>query len=262
MMYNYMILGPFERQYVRQFIPFWGWYKFISMATWRLGVEMPGRVNIMRWLSQVGLEEEQQYGQVPDWLRGVIPLSSPKDKKHFKYLTTLGMNPFSQFFNPLSTETLAGAPSQLNPMIQAGLQAVGYDPLTGDRVRVSPESGVAEDFFGRLYRNGQQTSIPRVEPGWRFLGALLRSFPEYQKGESMLSHGGVYPEDVAFLHPRPMGSGTAPANVGQLGLSYVGTQPREYDLQKFQQTNAKSGAYARTKNLHDRARLKKKLRGR
>jgi hypothetical protein len=259
MMYNYMILGPFERRYVRQFVPFWGWYKFISQVAWRLPVEMPGRVNIIRWLSLVGQEQEKQFGPMPDWLKGVIPLSKPGDKT-FKYLSTLGMNPFGQFFDPLNAQTLKGAPSQLNPGIQAIMQTVGFDPLTGDRVRVSPESGVSEDFFGRLYRAGHQVSMAEVEPGYRFAGSLLRSIPQVRTGQQFGGGGSVYPEDVPFIHPRPMGGagGSSPQNVGQLGLSYFGVMPKTYDLKAFQQLNLKSAAYARQKNLRDRQRLRRK----
>jgi hypothetical protein len=254
--YNYNILGPFERRYIRQLVPFWGWYKFISMAAWRLPVEFPGRSNVLRWQAEVAKEQEDEMGGVPQWLEGAIPISF--DGKNYTYLSSMGINPFGSIFNPLSPQgPVAGAFTlgQFNPVIQAGLSAAGYDTLSNDMVRMSPEEGVGRDFIGRMYDAQGQTSAIQHGAGRRFVMGLLRSVPQVRLGEQLYEGGNVYPESVPVLADRPMPpSASGPPTATDTALGYLGVRPRSYDVKRFQELEKKSTDYVmkRTK----KARLK------
>lgn len=261
-MYNYSILGPTERRVVRQFIPFWGWYKFISLAAYRLPFEFPGRVNVIRQISNIAAEQEAEMGPLPEWIKGSIPLKFGDGK--LTYLSTLGMNPFAQFFNPLGPKgPLEGALQlgQFNPVAQAGLSAFGFDPMTGDRVRISPESGVAEDFFGRLYNSeGDQVSPGQVAPLQRGIAGLLRSFPEYRIGERA-TYGPQYPESIPFVPGarRQMAPNEGGGGYSDILMQSAGVAPKSYNLATYQRLNRKAGRYAQRRIRSSQRKLKRKI---
>lgn len=272
-MYNYAILGPTERRVVRQFIPFWGWYKFISEAAYRLPVEYPGRVNLIQALSNIGEEQEREFGPLPEWLKGAIPLSkAPLVGGVLKYLPTTGLNPFANIFNPLGPQGPIEGSIQLgqfNPLIQAGLQGFGFDTLSGDRVPISPESGVGESFFGTLYKNGHEVKPAEVGGAQRFLMSLARSFPEFRLSERYILNpaqgfGANYPESVPFIAPRPMGpadSGTAQPGIGTVAGLSLGIWPRSFNLQRYQQLYRDESKYAAKRQQKGVLRLRRKLSG-
>lgn len=264
--YNYGALGPHERRYVRQFMPFYGWYKFISTLAGRLPVEYPGRTAAMNALSQIGTDMQNDLGIMPEWIKGSIILGVNSDGS-IRYLPTRGMNPFSSFFNPLDPgQTLQQASGMMNPAIQAGLQAIGYDTLTGDSVRISPQSGVARDFAGVLVNEkGEQVSPREVQAPVRGLMGLARSIPGYRLGEKYILEKGasVYPEHVPFgIQPRLMApaSDQAQTSGGEaLGLSLIGVNPRGYDLAGFQRLTKKRAKYVKTKNRNAILRTQRKF---
>lgn len=267
--YNYGALGPFERRYVRQFVPFWGWYKFISLLAYRLPVEFPGRTAAINQLALIGNDALEEVGAVPEWMKGSIVLGM-KDNGVIKYMPTTGLNPFSSFANPLSPDgILEGTLSsgQLSPVLQSLLQGYGYDPLSGDSVRVSPESGVTQDFLGRLInQEGDVVSARQVAPVRRTIMSLLRSIPQIRLGEKYALEGGgsVYPESIPLIAPRPMSpasedsytTGSAP---GDVGLSVIGLMPRSYDVRRYQQLREKRRRYNQTKRRRDLLKLKRKM---
>lgn len=267
--YNYGALGPWERRYVRQFIPFWGWYKFISSLAYRLPVELPGRTQALQQLAMIGNDSVDDLGMVPEWMKGSIILGVNEDGS-VKYLPTMGMNPFSSFFNPMSPKgSVEGMISSgmASPLIQAGLQAYGYDTLTGDAVRVSPQSGVTQDFMGRLINDkGEVVSARSVAPLRRGLMGLVRSIPQFRLGEKHALEGGgsVYPESVPLLAPRPMSPAsddafTTGSGAGDVGLAMIGLNPRGYDLANYQNITAKRARYNMKKRRRDLMKLKRKF---
>lgn len=263
--YSYSVLGPTERRIVRQFIPFWGWYKFISMAAYRLPVEMPGRVNVMRFLSDVAAEQEAEMGPIPDWVKGAIPIKL-KDGK-YKYLSTLGLNPFGSIMNPLSPKGVAqgiGQLGQLNPGIGAVLSAFGVDTLRGGTVPISPFEGVGPGLFGdlRSEETGEPASIAEHAPGRRFAMFLARSFPQYRLSEKyMLDRGRpAFPEHVPYIAPRymvPSDQVEAEDPTTAILASMFGVYPKTADIAKYQKNLPKIKRYVQTRNKRSRSRLEK-----
>lgn len=253
--YNYGALGPDERRYVRQFMPFYGWYKFISNLAGRLPVEYPGRTAALMQLGEIGHDMQEELGQMPEWIKGSIILGVNADGT-IRYLPTRGMNPFSSFFNPLNPgASLKQLTGMANPLIQAGAQAAGFDTLTGDSVRVSPQSGAGRDFLGNLVNDrGEQVAPGSIQPVARGLMALARSIPQYRLGEKYMLEGGgsVYPEHIPFgIQNRPMSPASGDAltsGVEAIGRSVVGINPRGYDLKKYQQLTRKRAQYIKKKN--------------
>ena len=270
--YNFMDLGPTERRYVRQFIPFWGWYKFITKLIWRLPMDHPGKMNAVVRLGQIGQMKEEELGWLPPWARGAIFLNT--DKRNLRYLPTRGLNPFSSFANPFSVDgTIAGLMrlGQLSPAIGAGLYGMGIDPQTGDRVSISPQEGIGSDFFGGWVdtATGEPIHPMQAAGGRRFGMGLARAFPQFRIAEPLLMGGNPpYPESVPLFAPRPMGvlpESRREFDVGfqpslNLLAPYSGLAPKTIDLKRSQGLREKRAEYAETKNKNERKKLRKRLR--
>jgi hypothetical protein len=275
--YNFATLGPAERRYVRQVVPFWGWYKFISGLAYRLPVDYPGRTDILAHIGMLGTAETQaQYGKLPQWLLGAIPLTAP-GAKNFKYLSTTGLNPFSQIFNPGGREGAMQGALQLgqgSPLIQAILEGYGTDTLRGGEVPISPQTlhdaGIAPDFWGSLVgiagtpQAGQDYSVSNVASGRRFLATILREFPYARIAERQMTGGrSVYPESLPWSL-RPMATkpesrfGGAGADVLE---QLIGIAPRPYDLTSQQRLARKRALYARTRGRSEFRNLVQNLAG-
>jgi hypothetical protein len=265
MSYNYSVLGPGERRIVRQFVPFWGWYKFISMAAYRMAVELPGRMNLIRNLSAIAADDEQKYGPMPDWVKGSIPLGFGKDGK-FQYLSTMGMNPLANVFNPIGPQgPLQGALQlgQFNPLIQAGLLGFGIDPLTGSEVQISPET-IGTDPFGKHWstdRNGNpvERAPASISPLQRIGMALARSVPEYRLLERM-NYGPQYPESIPFVPgaARPMAASTG-GGYGDILMQMTGIAPKSNDIKGFGTFAPKMLKYSEKQQKTATKRLRRKI---
>lgn len=274
--YNFATLGPAERRYVRQIIPFWGWYKFISGLAYRLPVDYPGRTAILANVGMLGTAStEAQYGKIPHWMLGVIPLSAPGDKQ-FKYLSTMGLNPFSQIFNPTGPEGVANTVSlgQGSPLIQSILAAYGTDTLRGGEVSVSPQTlhdaGIAPDFFGSLVgiagtpQEGQDFNVGQIAWKRRLLASLIRSFPYARIAERQMTGGrSVYPESLPWaLRPMATKPESRFGGVGSDVLEQlIGVAPRPYDLKGQQRLARKRALYARTRGRSQYRNLIQNLNG-
>lgn len=266
--YNFSAMGPTERRIVRQIVPFWGWYKFISGFAYRLPVDHPARTNLMAQIGAMGsAQNDELLGKyAPDWMKGIIPLS--KNKGMLEYLSTMGLNPMSQFFNPGSPEGISGTIqlAQLAPDVQSALSAFGVDTLRGGTVPISPEEGVAQDFFGNLidYRKGREVDPGQVAWFRRGLGSLMRSFPEARIAERAAAGGrSVYPESIPLIAQRPMA--TPPeTRVGAGALDvleqFIGVAPKPYNLGKSNSLLKKRIKYARTRGERNRKRLEQSLK--
>jgi hypothetical protein len=209
---------------------------------------------------------------MPQWLAGAIPLGETPSGS-LRYLSTMGLNPFSQFFNPLGPEgTVSGAIQlgQASPLIQAGLAAYGVDTLRGGSVPISPTEGIGQDFFGSLIdlnkaKAGKwpETDVGASASARRFLATIIRSFPQARIAERYRAGGrSVYPESLPWA-VRPMA--TKPES--RFGGSFsdlleqtLGFAPRPYDLKSAQHLIGKRVQYAKTRNKRDLQRLKKNLR--
>jgi hypothetical protein len=265
--YNFAALGPYERRYVRMGIPFWGWYKFISKLAYRLPVEYPGRANIMANIGFIGNLSQEEFGQFPEWLRGFVPIG--EDKSPLTYMSTGGLNPFAHFFNPLGEQGMVqGALSvgQASPPIQAFLSSLGLDSLRGGVAPISPESGIAPDFFGQWIntQEGRETS-PMIEGALRRgIMGLLRAAPQFRMAEERLAEGRpVYPESIPLLDERPMAvrERRDTSELAALGQMF-GLWPKRYDLRAYQRLLPERVRYSKARVKTGKRKIKRSDRQR
>lgn len=264
--YSYGELGPMERRYVRQAIPFWGWYKFITKFAWRLGVDNPGRAQIINQISQIGQDAQDELGLVPPWVRGSIILNVTEGGK-LKYLSTAGANPLASFAIPFGPE---GAKSwlqmgQASPAIQAWLAWQGYDTLRGGEVPISPMEGIGAGMFGQSVdvNTGQDVDLATRGAGRRALMTPLRSVPQFRMLENYLMGGSVYPESVPFIAPRPMAraEGAEPESLAEAFYAPAfGFNENEMDLKKYQLRASQNAKLAKAKARANLRRIERTTR--
>lgn len=270
--YNYNLLGGIERRYIRAAIPFWGWYRFITKFVWRLPLEYPGRLNIIRQLGTIGQEAEADLGAIPPWARGALIVNVTGKGKLATILSTRGLNPIAQFGNPGSREygTIAGLvnPGQLSPILQATLSAAGYNPATGETVGMSPEEPYGHDFWGNLINltgQGSEATPGQAASARRFFGTLLRSVPQVRIGEQYMAGGrSVYPESLPIpgeVRPIPVRDESR-KNESPLGmlLQYSGLSPRTLDLKNYQDILESRVSYAKSERKRRLRKQRKALK--
>jgi hypothetical protein len=137
----------------------------------------------------------------------------------------------------------------------------GIDPLSGNQVAISPESGVGTDFFGRSWKNGKEVNPATSGTALQRIGmGLLRSFPEYRIGER-LNYGPQYPESIPFIpgSRRQMAPNQGGAGYSDILMQVTGVAPKNTNLVGFQQSSAKGMKYAETQRNTAVRRLRRKI---
>jgi len=152
---DFLALGQFEKNVVRQIFPFYAWFKAITKVTLRLPVDMPVRTTLLAQLGEIGTQaSEDDFGSpLPRWLRGAIPLGGDS------VLPTSGFNPFGTVPQVASgVRALLPSPEKrnrddllgmMNPFLAAAIENFGeQDP-----------GGFANDIFRRVGEDLPQTKL-------------------------------------------------------------------------------------------------------
>jgi hypothetical protein len=244
--YTFGQMSPWERNLARNFLPFWGWYKFVNKFIWSLPITYPGRALAIARLGEIGQSQQDALGPIPDWLHSAVMFDT-HNLSAVHYLSMLGLNPLGDAANPAGGPESIIRLGQFSPIIQAGLEAAGYNTLTGGLEEIDPTSGI--EFINGQYYNvhtGQVAESPGAASplvdAERFLGGLLRGFPEVRIAEPFTTGGrAVYPESIPFVYEKIIpGSKPKPVNPLNTLLQYTGVQPRTYDLAHWQANRLKN----------------------
>jgi hypothetical protein len=165
---DYLNLNPFERNVIRAAFPFYSWYRAITTITTHLALDTPGRADLLTKIGDVGVEETKKtLGEIPDYLKGLLPIGQAKDGKQ-EVLTTGGLNPFGTVtqLGSGAAGLLTGHPgdtgralSQLgpNPLLMAAIENLaGKDLFTGRDL-----TGGSGGLLGAVARN-VATELPQA----------------------------------------------------------------------------------------------------
>lgn len=246
---NYARMTPFERNVVRRFIfPFWGFYRHQAKLLLSMPFEVAERTAVLNQLSRITQEFYSEYGPIPEWLEGSVPLA-PYGPGDIPFLLTQGADPFSPTFQP---PQLA-----LSPVLKViWEQVTGRSLLTGepfsDREVVQGLYGSDERF--RIVRDEWGNAVGvrpagAVVPG--ILEHLLRQVPQYQSLERLLAGGKTY--DTANLLDvlrgkaairDELGAVKYPTSLGRELAKLSGVNITPYDLQAYQQRMAEEALAA------------------
>ena len=118
---------PIERTLIRQVFPFYGFTKHLLRYAFTYPSDYPWRAAILANLARMEQEDWQsglpQTMQLLFWLGPTDPKTGKRTGVDFRSL-----DPFRSLYTDFS---LAGVASQLNPILQFGLQEMGVNTLTG-----------------------------------------------------------------------------------------------------------------------------------
>lgn len=266
--YTFGDMAPWERKLVKQVIPFYGWYKFVTKFIWAMPVNYPGRTAAIAALGNLGAEEQSKLGEIPDYLQGAI-FFNHDDMNAAKYINLYGLNPLQDPANPFGgAGPLEGLirPSQFSPLIQAVLSGFGVNTLNMQEVGIDPFSGIEKGRYGEWIdtNTGKEVgSLAQVNAPQRMLGTFLRAFPEIRAAEQFSQKGNpVYPESIPFVDEHPIGvNPQTRRNYSPLTLAeqWFGLQPRSYDIAKHTADFNRALLETKKRNLRNQQRTAQKL---
>lgn len=170
---DYLNMSHAERTYIRAALPFWAWYRSITIITLKLAAESPARANLLSKIGQIGTEvEEDALGEVPSYLRGSVPvgrgladaLLGGTDPGLQPILTTGGINPLAtpESIGRGIAAFLGGDPGDagreiggmLNPFLAGGIeQFTGTRLFSGADVPPGRVPGVAGGTIEGIAQN-------------------------------------------------------------------------------------------------------------
>lgn len=140
---DYFTLRGWEKT-VRKLVPFYLWDRHIVRTTGNMFADTPGRLAIMQQLSNAGIEEtERILGDIPDFLKGAIPLEMlgiDSEEGRNSVLTTASLNPWAtigEIVNLGQALTIGGGRTSdamlgAHPFITGGIEFVtGRSVLSG-----------------------------------------------------------------------------------------------------------------------------------
>ena len=232
---NYGALSPFERKVVRRFIaPFWSFYKHVAKMTVTLPVKHPVKTNVLRGLGLAAQDFiDDEYGYLPEWVRGNMPIGPGQDPGETRFLSTRGANPLSGVFeNPMS---------MLNPLAQMGLeQTTGRDTFTGREFT----SGDVVTPYGsdQGYRYDPETG--QMMPVERRLGgilagvapslmeSLISSIPQAELLRSLVDPGARYTATGEVMIDPSTGQPRYPTDPLQELMKFFGASTFDVNLEE------------------------------
>lgn len=163
----------------RDLMPFYLWNRHILKTVGNMTLDTPGRVAVYQRISNMGTNTvEEILGEVPDWLRGALPLEllglAGGDAEAAKVITTTSLNPFATVGDlaiMAQALTVGDTPrpaaevlGQMNPFLSGTVEA-----LTGESLL----TGAPKETYGG--------AIPTIGVN-TFLG-----FPQVRLGKELIS---------------------------------------------------------------------------
>lgn len=184
-LFNYWNLTPFEKNVMRRVFPFWSWTRNMTkLTTWTLPFKHPAKFKALTLLAEIGKEAWQQtlkekgidLNQLPEWVKGSIPVGYNQDTKEITWWSTIGINPFTTTTEMSMRQLLSGLDPKLKIIIERAIKEDLFRGKKFDSIFVykDPMGGLWEldpERPGRMKRS-EGKAPPLIEH-------ILRQFPQY-----------------------------------------------------------------------------------
>lgn len=267
--YTFGEMAPWERRIVKNAMPFYGWFKFITKFVWGMPFNYPGRSAALAALGRIGHEEIGSLGAIPGYLQSALWFNHG-NLANAHYVNLYGLNPLGDVANPLGPGGFGGGLvrlGQLSPFLQAGAAVAGINPVSGEMEEIDPASGIESGKYGNLFntKTGEElegaASVHGLERG---VGTFLRAFPEIRAAELLRTGGNpVYPESIPFVDEHPIA--VNPQSRKGFDLTHVvekefGVEPSTYDIRKHTAEQIKNVREAKKANKKTIRKAKTKLK--
>jgi len=178
---DYLNLSPFERNVLRNALPFYSWYRAIVQTTYHLAADTPLRAEALAQIGRIG--EQGDTANVPSFLKGSIPLG-PGPQGTQRVLPTQGLNPYATLEQLLRGSTTDYSSLGLNPFLEGPMQYLqrargnvspgnlAVSPLLDLIKNLPPSRLIAPPGPSKLYptRKGRKAQLPG------FLGVGVKEY--------------------------------------------------------------------------------------
>lgn len=174
-------LSPFERNKIRRVMPFYAWFKAVSVISKDLLVHHPEKVNLLRNMEVAAQQNPGlvPQGKLPSWLQGAIATGAPSNGVQ-EMLTAVGLNPFQtpvqigeaaaevgQRFG-LPVGKAGQRPSDALGLLGPGFELYdllqGVNPLTGEATKQSVPGGFISGLPQVRLAQGLGAPVPLLAP--------------------------------------------------------------------------------------------------
>lgn len=237
---DYTRMGPIERNVIRRFImPFYSFYKHITKLLVTYPFEHPLRATVMRSMTELSRDMAAQFGAMPDWLIGSVPIGEGQNEDETRFLNTRGLNPFSA----MSAGLFETAGSGLAPQIKIPLERItGRSMLTGKPF--SSPNAVTPFGSNQQYQIDPETG--EVDPSTVLPSLpyhIAQQFPQFKLGQDLVSFlsgegtGARYGTGEMMIDPAT-GKPVFPGSFGLDVASMGGLSTTDYALGEYQTRRA------------------------
>jgi hypothetical protein len=252
------LLGNFERKYIRRFVPFANWYKFMLKYGATLPSKHPFKLIGARGLG--ALTEEHREGVYKDYFpfmareieNGGIPSRfdhmwpiGQRGEKMAKFFNVRGMNPFTTIEDFVNLDLV----NMASPIITVPVEQMTGRAIFGNRKFESGEAGITVTHKGLEYKEFAKVRPPLVDH-------ILSQLPQYTLLKKWLVPAKQW-DSGSILNPDPIlnpdtGEYVYPIESMEKILNMLGIDQKTLDIQKvwYLYQNRKAQALGRALTKH------------
>lgn len=239
------LLGNWERKYIRRFMPFYNWYKFMIQYSAKLPKNHPFLTVGARGLSEVAenereqifkeyfpfMEREIEENGIPERFAHLWPVGG-KDQKEATFFNARALNVFTTIEDFADFDVI----NMLSPVVTVPHEQITGRTVFGDREFLSGEEGVEFTLDGVEYRDFTKVTPPLIEH-------IFSQFPQYTLFKQTLVPARQY-DTGTILNPDPIidpitGEYKYPIDNIEKILNYMGIDKKTLEVRevwnKYQQ---------------------------
>jgi hypothetical protein len=252
------LLGNFERKYIRRFVPFVNWYKFMVSYGAKLPAQHPFKLVGARGLGALSEEHREQVFKdyfpfmareiegagIPGRFDHMWPIGQKGDKMA-KFFNVRGANPFTTINDFVDLDFM----NMASPIVTVPIEQVTGRAIFGNRKFESGEAGITVTYKGVEYKEFAKVRPPLVDH-------IMSQFPQYTLLKKWLVPARQW-DTGTMLNPDPIlnpdtGEYVYPIESLEKILNMLGVDQKTLDIQKvwYQYQARKAQAFGRALTKH------------
>lgn len=251
------LLGNWERKYIRRFMPFYNWYKFMIQYSAKLPKNHPFLLVGARGLSELSENQREQVFKdyfpfmareieengIPERFSHLWPVGE-KDQEKATFLNARGLNVFTTIEDFADFDVI----NMLSPVVTVPYEQITGRAAFGDREFISGEEGIEFTVDGVVYRDFTKVTPPLIDH-------MFSQFPQYALLKQILVPARQY-DTGSILNPDPIldpitGEYKYPIDNIEKILNYMGIDKKTLEIRevwnKYQQRRQQAFGRAGTK---------------
>ena len=252
------LLGNFERKYIRRFVPFVNWYKFMVSYGAKLPAQHPFKLVGARGLGALSEEHREQVFKdyfpfmareiegagIPNRFDHMWPIGQKGDKMA-KFFNVRGANPFTTITDFVNLDFM----NMASPIITVPIEQVTGRAIFGNRKFESGDAGVTVTHKGVEYKEFAKVRPPLVDH-------IMSQLPQYTLLKKWFVPARQW-DTGTMLNPDPIlnpdtGEYVYPIESLEKILNMLGIDQKTLDVQKmwYQYQARKAQALGRALTKH------------